>query len=255
MSKNATDIKQNIFNSTNCLSNEQLLAYAEDTLSSVDKHTIEKHLLDCPLCSEAVEGFLERNNVQETKTIIEALSTDLNKKLLNKKFSSWKRYIYSIAATLILFAGLLFVNQFGTSESQKIFDAYFEPYPNTVPILRGDTDLNDIQIAMIEYEKNNYIDAIKHYKKILSQNINQVEANFYSGVSYLCLENPIKAIPFLTYTQKIDSTIFINATHWYLGLAYLLKEDIVPAKAQLKYLTQTENKYAEKSSEIMKLLE
>lgn len=46
-----------IFGSTSCLSEEQLLKYGNDTLSQKEKHKVEKHLVECELCTDALEGF------------------------------------------------------------------------------------------------------------------------------------------------------------------------------------------------------
>jgi hypothetical protein len=48
---------KNIFDHRNCLSKEELISYAKATLSEKGKHYVEKHLLDCELCTEALEGI------------------------------------------------------------------------------------------------------------------------------------------------------------------------------------------------------
>ena len=47
----------NVFVDSKCLSLEQLKLYHEDKLSPREKHTVENHLLDCELCSQALSGF------------------------------------------------------------------------------------------------------------------------------------------------------------------------------------------------------
>ena len=256
MSKDAPKIYNNIFESTDCLSYKQLLAYAENTLSSVEKHTIEKHLIDCPLCSDAIDGLLQRNNIKETEEIIDNLNNNISKNLINKNSAStWKRYIYNIAAALLIGVGYLYFNHLSLSDSHIIFNNYFEAHPNTIPILRGDTITNDLQLAMIEYEKNNNETALYYLQKELTKNIDHPEANFYTGIIYLCLANPTKAISFLNHLQELDTEKFINETYWYLGLAHLLNENINLAEVQFKHLIQTENRYTEISKKIIHQLE
>jgi hypothetical protein len=49
--------KSSLFQSSTCLSKKQLVLYHEHKLSAADTHAVERHLVDCELCSEALEGI------------------------------------------------------------------------------------------------------------------------------------------------------------------------------------------------------
>jgi len=49
--------KNIIFKTTGCPGREQLLLYTKNELPVTEKHQVEAHLVDCELCSDAVEGF------------------------------------------------------------------------------------------------------------------------------------------------------------------------------------------------------
>lgn len=53
-----TSPHNNIFTDTRCLSQELLVKYCQGSLSPAEKKEVESHLLDCELCSKAVEGFM-----------------------------------------------------------------------------------------------------------------------------------------------------------------------------------------------------
>ncbi|MGD1844133.1 MAG: tetratricopeptide repeat protein [Salibacteraceae bacterium] len=46
-----------LFEPGSCPDGDQLRAYAQQTLAPEAQHALERHLLDCPLCQDAVEGF------------------------------------------------------------------------------------------------------------------------------------------------------------------------------------------------------
>lgn len=50
-------LNKSIFSETGCLSRRSLLSYRDGILSRSDMHEVEKHLVDCELCSEALEGL------------------------------------------------------------------------------------------------------------------------------------------------------------------------------------------------------
>jgi TolA-binding protein len=46
-----------VLEETGCISRDQLLGYRDNTLPPAERHTVERHLVDCPLCTEALEGL------------------------------------------------------------------------------------------------------------------------------------------------------------------------------------------------------
>ena len=66
-----------IFSSTGCLSAASLVAYRDGKLDKESQHEAEKHLIDCVLCSEALEGIQLLNNnivLNETRYVINNLA-------------------------------------------------------------------------------------------------------------------------------------------------------------------------------------
>lgn len=53
---NTTD-KNTLLEETGCLGRDLLLRYRDNRLSAEERHSVERHLVDCPLCSEALEGL------------------------------------------------------------------------------------------------------------------------------------------------------------------------------------------------------
>jgi hypothetical protein len=69
------ELKQ-IFHRGNCLSLETMRLYNEGTLSHKATHEVEKHLLECALCSSAIEG-LNKTRISDVSRI----SDNINKRL------------------------------------------------------------------------------------------------------------------------------------------------------------------------------
>ena len=71
---------KNIFNHTECLSEDMLTKYISGKLSPAQKHELEKHLLDCEMCSDAVEGM----SMISDKNKIPKITSELNKKIQHR---------------------------------------------------------------------------------------------------------------------------------------------------------------------------
>lgn len=90
---------------------ETIQAYLENKLSRAETHAVEKHLLECPLCSEAVEGLSQaplaenEKNIAELWKKIDGAVQDKKK----KRFFIYKYRYWAVAASLILALGLVLV--------------------------------------------------------------------------------------------------------------------------------------------------
>ncbi|MFM2190197.1 MAG: hypothetical protein RL491_583 [Bacteroidota bacterium] len=52
-----TNLNKELFSETGCIDSRMLLNYRDGILKRSDMHLVEKHLVDCALCSEALEGL------------------------------------------------------------------------------------------------------------------------------------------------------------------------------------------------------
>jgi len=52
-----TNLNKELFTETGCIDRSMLLNYRDGILKRSDMHLVEKHLVDCALCSEALEGL------------------------------------------------------------------------------------------------------------------------------------------------------------------------------------------------------
>jgi len=91
---------KNIFDHRKCLSREELISYANGSLTEREKHFVEKHLLDCELCTEALEGVLLLDNPSKLTNISSELVRRLSvQNPVSKKNKT--RPVYLAAAAII----------------------------------------------------------------------------------------------------------------------------------------------------------
>lgn len=101
---------KNIFVKRNCLSKEELISYAKQNISEMEKHHIEKHLLDCELCTDALEGIRLLSDPADLKSI----SSDMLRKLreenpVSKKNNTRSAFLVAAAiACVLIISGIYF---------------------------------------------------------------------------------------------------------------------------------------------------
>lgn len=97
---------KNIFQSENCLSLDTMRMYKDGKLTARNAHAVEKHLLECSLCSEAFDSLDVRRMAE-----VEKVSTRVNRRLATymntpPRVGFFQRFGLAITAgTLILATG------------------------------------------------------------------------------------------------------------------------------------------------------
>ena len=106
------DNRNKIFEHGECISEDVLLAYVNNKLSTKEKHVVEKHTLGCDMCADALEGITMMKNPAQLTGIVESL----NKKIAGagterKPIVLWMdtRVRVAIAAGLALLIGFFFL--------------------------------------------------------------------------------------------------------------------------------------------------
>jgi hypothetical protein len=133
---------KNIFEHTDCILEEMLMKYVSDKLSPAEKHEVEKHLIDCDMCSDAVEGLQRIGDKKKISNITAELNqkiqtridTNEEKKAGKIIFLQQYRTQLAVAASIAVLIGLIWffrsnsMKELDPISSEKIFADKFEPY-------------------------------------------------------------------------------------------------------------------------------
>lgn len=114
------NLKHTIHSQSDCLSEQQLFDYIDDKLSQKERHVIEKHLLDCELCADALEGLeitKDRTRISQIKGVInERIAATSKKEAIVVSFNY--KMVFSIAAAIaLLVVGVFFFNKINLKEA------------------------------------------------------------------------------------------------------------------------------------------
>jgi len=109
------------------LTAKQMQDYLSGNLSDAEMHTIEKHLLECEFCAEAMEGLEAMGNAVDFEQDVSKLKIDIGKRTLGKPKERKPLLLYKkvlrIAAMLavLIVASVLVTNYFKSDVTQKEF--------------------------------------------------------------------------------------------------------------------------------------
>lgn len=227
-----------IFKTTECLSSTDIQNYLQGQANPANKRRVEEHLLDCPLCSDAVEGF-------ESVTTNIALPEDFatfRKKLPGAGEGQVRRLrpgtvlLRVAAVAAILVASYFTLIQSATPN--HLFGQYFTSYRLDIPIDRRSSDavpsLNaPLQTALKLYADSQYAACIQPFEKAIIVEPENEAAHFFAGLACLETGQFEKASGFLRSIEDGAGNYAAKAT-WYLALARLRSGDLTTAKELLK---------------------
>ena len=153
-----------------------------------------------------------------------------------------------IAGILFGILGWLAYDTFAAPSPEGLFTEYFTPYPSIFadapPVTEADRDLQRI---LYYYDRGDYRTA---YDELLPTADYYAAAPLYLGVSALALNDPARAIEWLTAVEA-DSP-FKDAAEWYEALAHLNLGADAGARSLLERLAgSVGHPYRERAAELL----
>lgn len=234
------------FSPTACVSQEELRQYLAGSMDRAGTRRVEDHLLDCPLCSDAVDGFEASGELQLADDLEDFDS--FRKKLpvagtaklrrLNPARAFWMR---AAAVAAILVAGVFayssfFANTASTASGPQLYAQFYTYYKNDIPMnLRrpgvSDVDPNFAQ-AIVAYNDHNFNSANMLFERALHNQPDNEAAKFFGGLTKLETNDPAKASELLVAVAN-GGGAYAKKASWYLILCDLKAGKVDEARTKL----------------------
>lgn len=248
-----------IFEKRTCLTSTEIDEYLNGKMKDDNIFDLENHLLDCQLCSAAVDGFanLDHSKAQEQ---LADIAKELNLEPLDigdkpetkvRKLSptiNWLAIAASIA--FLVFSGILYQSNQSTPD-RSLFAQNYEPYDSPFGGARsGPKVTTDLDLGLIAYHKKEYDVALKHFASQINIADPTFVAQFHSGLIYLERGEAEKALEFLKATRINVPAIYGEAT-WYLAMAHLKLNQIQECKELLSQIKVDDRIFHRKAQELL----
>lgn len=257
--------------SSSCLSRQELIAYLDGQLGEEARYRVEHHLLDCELCSAAVEGITQ---TQTSATTVLADLADLDARLADAVFSApqqpppqsppkrVRRAIsmwYAIAAVIIIGLGAWGVYQYHIySLPLRLYQAYFDPYPmHGVVVTRAGyidmpSDTSTILPQALEwYNSARYDKALVAFLEYLKQNPKQERIRLMAGLSAMGLDEAAEATQLLLPLTISNNEFLVKEATWYIGLCAIRQGQWAQGRQWLERIAQdTSSEYHQQAAEL-----
>ncbi len=269
-----------------CLTFEQMMHYVEKTLSPAQRAAVDTHLTQCELCSEALEGFAAFPDKARLPLMVEDLHAEIQTRYIPETVPayqpSWSERLAEAAqsaknwfaeamettvsilttprqnlklayamATVFLagVASVFYLNR--ETPGEKLFAAYYQPYPNIASSVRGETSADKLQDALQQYDAQNFKAALASLQEILRTEPGNTTAHFYAGICYLKLEEAAHVRPHFSKVIEANDERLAGPAAWYLALAYLQQNDLPQARTTLAGIGASGQVYQEQARQLL----
>jgi|TARA_R100000306_G_scaffold12238_1_gene14541 tetratricopeptide (TPR) repeat protein len=210
---------------------------AEEQKAFIDKissdPSLQQKVNEVRTLIDGVEASALKNKLDDFhKELPQTHSKVLNKAKLIQKPKRSKIHLYAIAAVLVVVFGILWF--FNSADSnQRLFAEHFRPDPG-LPTTMSTTNNYTFFDGMVDYKQENYKTAIEKWKPLLSEKPENDTLNYFLGVAYLAEKKEREAIDYLTEVSNTQSSMFLQESYYYLGLALLKSGEIEKAKTNFE---------------------
>jgi tetratricopeptide (TPR) repeat protein len=243
-------------NQSSCLSAGELQRYHAGNADNALRFRVENHLLDCPLCAAALEGYAGAGNPGPTQIAaeLEALQAEVEERAGEtpvRKLSWFNRAAAAAVFIGLCAAGWLYWNHTG---DERLYAGFFEAAESDNLTLRSEGDqaaAPELRLAMQLYGTGKYEDALPYYRAYLTENPEDFQAALYGGIAALEGGQNAQAVSWLESTRFNDPERYAEAT-WYLALAQLRNGNRSECKSLLEELAGGKNaEWAEKAGALL----
>lgn len=246
-----------VFAKRGCLSRQELLQYLRGDLGNGQRHEIENHLLDCPLCSAAVEGLAQSENMEEVEEELESLQgLPLRRRAPRPRRTAWANRAAAVGLLLLLaYAGYRY---WGATASERLFAAYFQPMENRYITLRsaGEPPIEpELQTALDFYTSGDFTASLPHFRNYLATHPGDGQAALLAANACLQSGEAPAAEAYLLPLESKDRQ-WNGRVKWSLALAYLKQSKTKAARALLEEISGTDySDYREEAGKLRAQLE
>ena len=175
------------------------------------------------LFQKDLKKAISNHQNQELKQTLEGFERNLHRGSLFSVVPG--KWMAAAAIILLLSVGTWVTRNYVFPSNERIFELYYEPYPNTVmPVVRG-SEVNSIEYrAFVAYESAEYHKAINLFNSV--ENPDAKHIRFYKAMCYLSVGKSTQAIETLMpladdSSNLIDRLDWRQKAQWYIALAYI----------------------------------
>ncbi len=254
----ASKLLNDLFDAKSCLTEAELRGYAKGELSGNERFRVENHLLDCPLCADAAEGYHLARSTPELPGFSELKKNWSGSGNGQETRPRVIRMVMRVAAIAVIVLAAYW-GFFRQQSSEQLFDNYYTAYQLDIPVNMRSVDapaalMPTLVEALQEYDSGHYESSLRGFHSALAEAPGNEIAIFYQSLTQLELGDARASAEGL---QKVaeGTGIYKDKARWYLGLTWLKLGEKEKARTILSKIASGNGYKYEEARKLLKQME
>ena len=244
---------------------EMIERYLTGKLSELEGEAFEQHYLGCQRCFDELQ-FRHAAAIElkrQPKVSFQPAAALGN-----------TRWAWGLATAAVLLVTLFSVTTFYRRQNPGLVQeppvpidtrhemidqlALVDPVPPYVPVtMRGgkpQAATERFQDGMQRYTQHNYAAAITLLQEAIRLDANLQPALFYLGISQLMMDQPDEAIGQFSRLTHMETSPYLEDSHWYLAKAFLKKRELAAAQQELEAVVTLNGSHLEEARQALQVI-
>lgn len=210
-----------------CLTKSEIKTYLDKSVSEQERFEIENHLLDCNLCQDAIDGYIQH-------------SQELNQAQRIQIPTPYRKWLVIAASFLFLLICSIAIYKYQFANRGNSVFAQFYQKPSWDNQTRGNESPNDYSNAIQSYNQGLYQSALPSFDSILANDDEDNQMRLYKGIAHLEMAQYQEAEVELNTVRINSDRYFLDAT-WYIALINIKLGKTQEANAFLDEIIEVQN--------------
>ena len=185
---------------------------------SLNSKVEEVRLLLTGIGAATLEQQLDQFHASITGEASTTETSTVPEKHTIKPRSRYFRLLAAASVALVIILAIVLLA--GPNKDRKLFTRFYEPDPGLATAMSASEDYA-FNRAMIDYKTENYDSAIGTWTQLLQSKAGNDTLHYFLGVAFLAKDEDDSAAFHLRRTLELPDTTFHSDASWFLGLIYL----------------------------------
>lgn len=254
-------LRAEIFQNSPCLSAEELQNYLQGASPAGERRRVEEHLTDCPLCSDALEGFQENPVAKIVPATFSEFRQQAGLPVQEAKIRQMTTRSAAVrlaaAAAILLFGWLGWKNWVQAPSGDQLYARFYQSYEDDVSQNLRDTQSGSKELnthflqAFAHYADHRFAESLPFFDSALHAEPGNDIAHFFSGMANMEMGQCDKALPHFEVVKNTQS-LYARKAGWYAILAKLKIGEEEAARADLEEFVKTNGYNAAQAKDLLR---
>ena len=210
---------------------------------------LEKELL----LRKKAELIIKSSDIMDLRSKLHSIEKSRALKEISRKIIRKHIINYAAAFTGLLLIGSILYYSSANLSKDAIYRKYYHAYESVSATRSAAPEVTTLYSEAIGYYNNKeYQKAAQTLEELIKSDKGNIEYRFQLANSYMGAERYPEAGDSYLKVIEDNNNLFIEDAQWYLGICYVMTDQVEKAKNQMRIISLTEGRYQKDAKKLLR---